>query len=224
MKVLIACEESQRVCSEFRRVGAEAYSCDIKSCGGSHPEWHIHGDALSIINGNCTFETEDGCSHQISGTWDLLIAHPPCTYLSCAGARHLFPRGVLNEERYKKGLEGKAFFFQFYNSNAKHIAVENPKPLKIFEMPEPSCITSPHYFGASVKKKTTYLWLKNLPPLSPTEIVTDATPTDKSFWFNAPRAFDGLDRQTRRSRTHPRLAKAMAEQWYRYLIKETSNV
>ena len=114
MKVLVACEESQRVCTEFRRLGHEAYSCDIQECSGGHPEWHILGDALPYIDGNCTITTIDGVTHRIEGTWDLLIAHPPCTYLSNAGARHLWKGHVLNRERYAKGLDAKKIFSEIF--------------------------------------------------------------------------------------------------------------
>ena len=90
MKVLVACEESQTVCKAFRGLGHEAYSCDIQECSGGHPEWHIQGDVLPIINGNCEFETADGQKHRIDGKWDLLIAHPPCTYLTNGGAVRMF--------------------------------------------------------------------------------------------------------------------------------------
>ena len=99
MRVLIACEESQRVCTAFRQRGHEAYSCDLIDCSGGHPEWHIKADALPLINGNCTFNTMDGKMHQITGAWDLLIAHPPCTYLTNAGARHLWKGGQLQPDR-----------------------------------------------------------------------------------------------------------------------------
>lgn len=110
MNILIACEESQRVCAAFREKGHNAFSCDIQSCSGGHPEWHIQADVLPLLNGNCSFLTMDGNFHSISYKWDLIIAHPPCTYLSNAGARFLYPKGKLNYERYKKGLEGKVLF------------------------------------------------------------------------------------------------------------------
>ena len=128
MKVLIACEESQEVCKAFRARGHEAYSCDIQECSGGHPEWHIMGDALAIINGRCTFQTMDGEQHEIDGTWDLLIAHPPCTFLSNAGARWLYKGGTLNQERYQKGLTAKEFFMKFFNADCPRIAVDNPVP------------------------------------------------------------------------------------------------
>ena len=111
MKVLVACEESQTVCTAFRKLGHEAYSCDIQECSGGHPECHIMQDVIPLINGNCTFTTCDGAVHTIDSKWDMLIAHPPCTYLSNAGASRLYPKkGILNTERYQKGLEAKFFF------------------------------------------------------------------------------------------------------------------
>lgn len=111
MYVLIACEESQRSCIEFRKRGFDAYSCDVQPCSGGHPEWHIEGDALKILNGG-SFTTADGLSHFVP-MWDLLIAHPPCTYLSNAGARWLYKNGIINKERYAKGIKAKEFFMIF---------------------------------------------------------------------------------------------------------------
>lgn len=125
-KLLVCCEESQRVCMAFRERGWEAYSCDIEPCSGDHPEWHIQQDVLPLINGDCEFDTVDGEHHVIEGEWDLLICHPPCTYLSNAGARHLWKGHVLNQERYEKGLEAKEFFMKFINAKCNHIIVENP--------------------------------------------------------------------------------------------------
>lgn len=120
MKVLVACEESQRVCTAFREIGHEAYSCDIQECSGGHPEWHIHGDVLPLINGNCEFVTMDGTAHKIDGKWDLLIAHPPCTYLSNAGACRLYPKkGQIDRQRFQRGLNAKEFFMHFYNADCK---------------------------------------------------------------------------------------------------------
>lgn len=125
MKILVACEESQRVCNELRKLGHEAYSCDIIDCSGGHPEWHIKQDVLPLLNGNCRFKTADGTEHSISGKWDMLIAHPPCTYLSNAGACRLYPKkGQLNQKRYQKGLRAKEFFMKFYNADCEHICIE----------------------------------------------------------------------------------------------------
>lgn len=110
MKVLVACEESQAVCIEFRKLGHEAYSCDIEECSGGHPEWHIQQDVIPLLNGFCSFKTIDGVEHTVKQKWDMIIGFPPCTYLSNAGAKHLFKGHKLNEERYKKGLEAKVFF------------------------------------------------------------------------------------------------------------------
>lgn len=125
MKVLVACEESQRVCTAFRERGHEAYSCDIIECSGGHPEWHIIQDVLPLLNGFCGFDTMDGVHHYIGRRWDLIIAHPPCTYLSNAGAARLFPRkGELNRERYEKGLLAKEFFLRFLNADCEKLQLK----------------------------------------------------------------------------------------------------
>lgn len=154
MRVLVACEESQRVCIEFRRLGHEAYSCDIEPCSGGHPEWHLQQDVIQLLKMK----------------WDMIIAFPPCTYLSNAGARHLWKNHELNQERYQKGLLAKEFFMQFYNADCEKIAIENPTPSKIYELPEKSQVIQPYQFGHPYTKRT-QLWLKGLPPLEPTEIV-----------------------------------------------------
>lgn len=193
MKVLVACEESQRVCIAFRNKGHEAYSCDIEECSGGHPEWHIKDDVLKHLN--------EG--------WDLIIAHPPCTYLSNAGARFLYPKGELNKERYKKGLEAKEFFMKLYNADCPKIAVENPVSSKIYNMPKHTQEIQPFEFGHPFKKKTR-LWLKGLEPLKPTNIVEVSESTKiAGNWFNK----GGKDRQKNRSKTFEGIAQAMAEQW-----------
>lgn len=219
MKVLIACEESQRVCIAFRELGHEAYSCDIQDCSGGHPEWHIKDDALKYINGRCSFITCDGKAHEISGKWDLLIAHPPCTYLSNAGACRLYPKkGQLNQERYKNGLKAKEFFMMFYNADCDKIAVENPIPSKIFCLPKYTQTIQPYQYGHPYSKKTC-LWLKNLPPLKPTEIISDYTPylpsgTGRKLKGTSYGAKEqNRNRKVMRSKTFPGIAKAMAEQW-----------
>ena len=159
MKVLVACEESQRVCSAFRALGHEAYSCDIIDCSGGRYEWHIKQDVLPLLNGNCKFTTADGTEHTVSGKWDLIIAHPPCTYLSNAGACRLYPKkGQLDHERYKKGLQAKAFFMKLYNADCEHICVENPIPSKVFEMPPYTQTIQPYEYGHPYSKKTC-LWI-----------------------------------------------------------------
>lgn len=193
MKVLIACEESQRVCIAFRQKGHEAYSCDIEPCSGGHPEWHIQDDVLKHL--------DEG--------WDLIIAHPPCTYLSNAGARFLYPKGVLNEERYKKGLEAKDFFMKLYNADCPKICVENPVSSTIYNMPKHTQEIQPYYFGHPFKKKTR-LWLKGLEPLKPTNIVEISESTKiAGNWFNK----GGKERQKNRSKTFEGIAQAMADQW-----------
>ena len=209
MKVLVACEESQQVCKAFRQRGHEAYSCDIIECSGGRPEWHIMQDVIPLLNGNCEFETVDGTKHKIEGKWDLIIAHPPCTYLSNAGARFLYPKGALNEERLQKGLEAKEFFMALYNADCEKICVENPVPSKVYGLPPYSQTVQPYEHGHPFKKKTCF-WLKNLPLLQPTNIV-DVRESTKiaGNWFNK----GGKDRQRNRAKTFSGIAKAMAEQW-----------
>ena len=170
MKVLVACEESQAVCKAFRESGHEAYSCDIEPCSGGHPEWHIQQDVLPLLNGRCSFKTMDGIEHSIDEKWDLIIAHPPCTYLSNAGARWLYAGGELNAERYKKGLDGKKFFMAMLNADCLRVAVENPIPSSIYDLPKYNQVIQPYQFGEPWSKKTC-LWLKGLEPLQPTNIV-----------------------------------------------------
>ncbi len=209
MKVLVACEESQRVCIEFRKLGHEAYSCDIEPCSGGHEEWHIQNDALPLLNGNCEFQTVDGAVHRIDGKWDMIIAHPPCTYLSNAGSKHLWKDHVLNEERYMKGLEAKKFFMQFLNADCPRIAVENPVSSRIFGMPPHTQEIQPYQFGHPVQKKTR-LWLRSLPELKPTnEVEYKCNCHEAGTWFMK----GGKDRQKNRAKTFPGIAKAMAEQW-----------
>lgn len=219
MKILIACEESQTVCKAFREKGHEAYSCDILPCSGGHPEWHIQGDAIE---------------EAYSGKYDMMIAHPPCTYLSNAGARFLYPKGVLNEERYKKGLDGKKFFMKLLNAPIDKICVENPVSSKIFALPPFSQEIQPYQFGHPYTKKTR-LWLKNLPLLEHTsevvpksawissntggkkrgqkyQIVDTLLQSTKlaGNWFNKGGT---KERQMARSKTFPGIAEAMANQW-----------
>ena len=158
MKILIACEESQTVCIEMRRLGHEAFSCDLQECSGGHPEWHIQGDVLSLLTGDCSFATMDGISHKISGKWDMIIAHPPCTYLSNAGACRLYPRkGQLDIARYNKGLEAKEFFLNFLSADCERIAVENPVHCRVFKMPLYTQEIQPYQFGHPYSKKNSPL-------------------------------------------------------------------
>lgn len=209
LKILVACEESQAVTKELRKLGHKAYSCDTEEQSGGHNEWHIMQDVLPLINGDCEFKTEDGLYHKISGKWDMIIAFPPCTYLSNAGAKHLFRGGQLNEERYAKGLEAKEFFMKFLNADCAHIAVENPVSSRIYEMPPHTQEIQPWQFGHPVQKKTR-LWLKGLPLLEPTNIVEYKCGCHEAgTWFMK----GGKDRQKNRAKTFPGIAKAMASQW-----------
>ena len=201
MKVLVACEESQSVCKAFRERGHEAYSCDVQPCSGGHPEWHLQQDVVPLLKEK----------------WDMIIAFPPCTYLSNAGACRLYPKkGQLDMERYQKGLEAKEFFMSFYNADCPRIAIENPVSSRIFEMPPHSQEIQPYMFGHPYTKKTR-LWLKGLPNLIPTDLVDPIGPyvpsgtgrKDRSKYGSAKRGEDAKNR----SKTFPGIAKAMAEQW-----------
>ena len=218
MKILVACEESQAVTIELRLGGHEAYSCDIEPESGGRPEWHIQDDVLPLLNGNCEFKTVDGEIHKVDDRWDMIIAFPPCTYLSNAGACRLYPRkGVLNEERYQKGLEGKEFFMKFLNADCEKIAVENPVSSRVFEMPQCSQEIQPYQFGHPFTKKTR-LWLKGLPRLLPTNEVEPQTTylpssTSRKITERYGRATrTGKDAKIR-SKTFSGIAKAMSEQW-----------
>lgn len=217
MRVLVACEESQAVTKEFRRLGHEAYSCDIIPCSGGHEEWHIMQDVLPLLNGNCEFTTVDGTKHRIIGKWDMIIAFPPCTYLSNAGARHLYKGGVLNEERYQKGLAAKEFFMEFYNADCDRIAIENPTPSKIYNLPDKTQVVQPWEHGHPFTKRT-QLWLKGLPMLMATNIVEPERTWCPSGSYSGKhgekhRGMFTKDRAKNRSKTFPGIAKAMAEQW-----------
>ena len=209
MKILVACEESQAVTIELRKLGHEAFSCDIEECSGGHPEWHLQQDVIPLLNGNCEFRTVSGKEYELIGEWDMIIAHPPCTYLSNAGARFLYPKGVLNKDRLVLGLEAKEFFMLFYNADCKRIAIENSLPSSIYELPKHTQVIQPYQFGHPYKKRT-QLWLKGLPNLEPTQIIKIAESTKiAGNWFNK----GGKDRQKNRAKTFPGIAKAMAEQW-----------
>jgi hypothetical protein len=213
MRVLIACEESQAVCIAFRERGHEAYSCDIQECSGGHPEWHIKYDVLKIIK-STEFLTQDNTLHIING-WDIMIAHPPCTYLSKAGARWLYRGGKIQQDRLNKGIQARDFFYKMLNAPIKRIAVENPQPMKIFDLPKHSTIIQPYEFGHPFSKKT-YLWLKGLAPLMSTISIADYKPYLPSNTGGAKRGQKAIFRsisQKESSKTFPGIAKAMAEQW-----------
>ena len=216
MKVLIACEESQTECKEFRSLGHEAFSCDLCECSGGHPEWHIQGDVLPLLNGNCEFITQNGDKHLINTKWDLIIAHPPCTYMSKASARWMFSKGELNQERYNLAIDAKRFFEKFMQANCDKICIENPTPLKIINLPSPTQIIQPYEYGEPYSKRT-LLWLKFLPPLKPTKIIKNFTPYIPSNCSNFSKGKGGAkgvaNGSKNRSKSFKGIAKAMAAQW-----------
>jgi hypothetical protein len=210
MKVLIACEESQTVCKEFRKKGHDAYSCDIQDCSGGYPEWHIQGDAIEVAYNN---------------HWDLMIGHPPCTYLSYAGIRwfNVDRYGEKAKERHAKKDDAIKFFLKLYNAPINKICLENPRGFIQKVIPYSQAI-QPYYFGDSFSKKT-LLWLKNLPFLLHSETKTlfeEKTHVWKGemgnnggVWMNTSKVI-GLPKEERskiRSKTFLGIAKAMAEQW-----------
>jgi hypothetical protein len=205
MRVLIACEYSGIVRDEFIKLGHDAVSCDLLPTDVKGP--HYQGDVFDIINHG----------------WDLLIAHPPCTYLSKAGARWLYPTaGNLNNERFLLGLSGKEFLLKLLNCNIKHICIENPTPLKIFNLPSPAQIIQPYQFGHPYSKRTLF-WLKNLPALQHTEILKVYSPFLPSNTGGAKRNQQhsrGTAKNWKESSTTFKgVAQAMAEQWTKHIIK-----
>lgn len=220
MKVLVACEESQAVTIELRKLGHEAYSCDIIECSGGHPEWHIMQDVLPLLNGDCEFVSMDGKKHKVSGQWDMIIAFPPCTYLTVTGNRWF------NVERYgekailrmKDRENAIKFFMAFANADCPRIAIENPVGIMSSTWRKPNQIINPYEFGDPFEKKTC-LWLKGLPDLKPTDIVE--FPPRKKFdsgksmpaWYAEAWHLPKDERAKLRSKTFPGIAKAMAEQW-----------
>lgn len=196
MRVLITCEESQVVCTAFRAKGHEAYSNDIIPCSGGHPEWHLQGDFRKYI---------------FQG-WDMLIAHPPCTYLCNSGVRWL--KG--NPKRFEQMLEAAELFKMLYGMDAAgvpKICVENPIPHKHAHLPQYSQLIQPWQFGHR-EIKATCLWLKGLPPLMPTNIVGPPPKNrDKNERDKVHRASPGPDRAKIRSKTLLGYGEAMANQW-----------
>ncbi len=235
--ILIACEESQRVCTEFRKLGFNAYSCDILPCSGGHPEWHFKQDVLQVIkNKGGILETGKECF--IEGEWDLMVAHPPCTFLAVSGAKWFYHPDDKDlpidqrrphpnfPNRAKEREEAAKFFLKLAKANIKHIAIENPVGIMNTRFRKPNQIVQPWQFGDSASKKTC-LWLKNLPLLVPTDIVDPGEYIEfgsgrrLAKWYS-----DGLtktktpeERRIWRSKTFPGFAKAIAEQWGAYLLK-----
>jgi hypothetical protein len=238
MKVLVACEESQAVCKEFRRLGHQAFSCDIVPCTGGHPEWHIMQDVLPLLNGNCEFMSMDGQQHTIDGKWDMIIAFPPCTHLANSGARHF-------EKKRIDGKQARAirFFASILAAECERIAVENPVgiisgqyildyfPELCEEMGlpmKPTQIIQPWQFAlsdAEKTEKTTCVWLKGLPKLKPLHTEKPEIPYKEWFdkktgrikrqtlWYYNTRCLGAKGRATAASKTFPGIARAMAEQW-----------
>ena len=184
MRILIACEESQAVCKEMRRLGHEAYSCDIIPCSGGHPEWHLQVDALELLKMK----------------WDMIIAFPPCTNLAVSGARYF--REKQADGRQQASVE---FFMQFVNADCKRIAIENPIGIMSTRYRKPDQIIQPWQFGHG-ETKATCLWLKGLPKLQPTDIVEGR---EQRVWKMPP----SPERAKLRSVTYLGVARAMADQW-----------
>jgi hypothetical protein len=210
MKVLIACEESQAVTKEFRKLGHEAYSCDILPCSGGYPEWHYQQDVFEVIDKG----------------WDLMIAHPPCTFLAVSGARHLYNKdGSINKERERERDLALQFVQKLMNANISKIAIENPISVISSHIRKPDQIIQPYWFGDSASKSTC-LWLKNLPKLEPTNIVskgefkhwidkkTGKTKRQALWYYEAlQKAKNAAERRSLRSKTFKGIAEAMANQW-----------
>ena len=234
MKILVACEESQAVCKEFRARGHEAYSCDIIECSGGHPEWHIMEDVLPLLNGNCTFKTCDGVEHHIDGKWDMLIAFPPCTHLTVSGARHFEIKRA--DGRQRAGIE---FFGKFLTADCDKIVIENPVGIisgdyipkhfpdlaEKYDLPrKPAQIIQPWMFGDNFAK-TTCLWIKGLPNLVPEvteepemeylEWIDKKTGKMKrqAKWYCDALKLSPTERAKVRSKTFRGVARAMGEQW-----------
>lgn len=209
MNVLVACEESQRVCTAFREKGHNAFSCDILPCSGGHPEWHIQGDVLQFLNPEVLFPGEllgiqfftmDNEYHCFPGKWDLIVAFPPCTHLAVSGARYF-------EQKRKDGRQqqGIDFFMEFTKADCEKIAIENPIGIMSTHYRKPDQIIQPWMFGHG-ETKATCLWLKNLPKLEPTNIVDGR---EQRIWRMPP----GPERAKERSKTYEGIAKAMANAW-----------
>ena len=204
MRILVACEESQAVTKELRKLGYEAYSCDLLPCSGGHPEWHIKGDAVK---------------EAYSGKYDMMIAFPPCTHLAVSGARHFAQK--IKDGRQQQGVD---LFMSFINAPVNKIAVENPIGIMSTKYRKPNQIIQPWQHGEKAQKSTC-LWLKNLPNLKPTNIVekgeffefTSKKGIKKKMpmWYYQAlqKAKTPAERSTLRSKTFPGIAKAMADQW-----------
>jgi hypothetical protein len=217
MKVLVACEESQTVCKAFREKGHEAYSCDIIECSGGHPEWHIQQSVAPLLNGECDFTTADGVKHRIADKWDMIIAHPPCTYLTVTGNRwfDVVKYGYDAQNRWNDRCTAICFFLSIAYANCEKIVIENPIGCMSRLYRKPDQIIQPYEYGHPYTKQTC-LWLKGLPNLQPTNILEKP----ETGWVNQCFTPDGryggfknFNGSKERSKTFPGIAKAMAEQW-----------
>lgn len=237
LNVLVACEESQRVCTEFRKLGHNAFSCDILKCSGGHPEWHFNQDVLEVIK-NKGGMLETGEEIYIDGKWDLMVAHPPCTYLAVSGAKwyyHPDDKHLPVEERRphpnfpnraQDREDGANFFMALANADIEHIAIENPVGIMNSRFRKPDQVVQPYFFGDAASKSTC-LWLKNLPLLTPTKMVDKGEYIEFKSGKRIPKWYsDGLtktktaeERRTWRSKTFPGFAKAIAEQWSAFLLQ-----
>lgn len=234
MRVLVACEESQAVTKELRRLGHEAYSCDVQECSGGHPEWHILDDCLKILGGRCEIITMDGIHHTIPERWDMIIAHPPCTFLSNVATRQYSLKCCTPEKvvaRWEQRAKAAVFFMQFILADCEHIAVENPVGFMNSAYRKPDQIIHPYYFAKNehdqenYHEKRTCLWLKGLSPLEKTSDLPVPPPMyilqgekgkgKKIGWCEGMRNIKGgqSERAKARSKTFPGIARAMAEQW-----------
>jgi len=211
MKILVACEESQAVTKELRKLGHQAFSCDLLPCSGGHPEWHFKQDVFEVIKQG----------------WDMMIAHPPCTFLAVSGARWLYNKdGSKNIERWQNQAEALDFVQKLMDAPINKIAIENPISVISSNIRKPEQIIQPWMFGDKAQKSTC-LWLKNLPKLEPTDIVDKGefiefiskkgVKKKQPKWY-----FDALkeaktpeERRTLRSKTFKGIAEAMATQWTR---------
>jgi hypothetical protein len=209
-KILVACEESQAITIKLRDLGHEAFSCDILPCSGGHPEWHLQGDVFNYVNKG----------------WDLMITHPPCTYLSVSGARHLYNKdGSKNLERYENQKLALEFVQKLMDVPIPRIAIENPVSVISTKIRKPDQIVQPWMFGDEATK-TTCLWLKNLPKLEPTKIVGKGERTIFKSGKSHPKWYADAfalaktpsERRNLRSKTFQGMAKAMAEQWTKNLL------
>ena len=209
-KILVACEESQAITIKLRDLGHEAFSCDILPCSGGHPEWHLQGDVFNYVNKG----------------WDLMIAHPPCTYLSVSGARHLYNKdGSKNLERYENQKLALEFVQKLMDVPIPRIAIENPVSVISTKIRKPDQIVQPWMFGDEATK-TTCLWLKNLPKLEPTKIVGKGERTIFKSGKSHPKWYADAfalaktpsERRNLRSKTFQGMANAMAEQWTKNLL------